>query len=334
MAVINLNASNILVMQGFAQAAFPAGRHLEIVSQSLNLQQVVVVVSTNQRPSNSLNLQQTVKVNKVIHLAASNTLPLYSQGAKARFLATSNLLRFTQSATRDKLGIAESILHFVQTVDVHKGLLNKLVLTQTVKCNVRRNLSASNQLVIVEGTVGFIDGNWQFVAVAEPALITNYDPSNLAIPPVPATPFPVVFIGNRNSLSFPIVEYGDTDRIEHTRINRRTLGEELIVFRDPRWPRTETLKFKLVDLTATQGKAMLSFMEDNLAQVIKLCDWLGVRWLGVITNPETMLMQPGRDQNCSGRYSLEIEFQGVQLGYTVNLSVSDQLVFSDGVVTA
>lgn len=334
MAVFNLVVNDILVMQGTPASSFPVGRHLEIVNQSVGFQQSLRVVSTTQRPRNTLGLQHAVNVNKVVNLRAQNTLSLQSQGAKTRFLALSNLLQFTQSAKKVLPAVAFNAINFVQAVDVHKGLLNSLNLVQTVNCNVFRNLFASSQLMIVEGSVALIDGNWQFVAVNEPAIITDYDPSTLAIPPTPLTPYPVVFVGNQNSLTFINVDFGDVDRVEHTRISRRTLGEELIVFRDSRWPKTETLKFKLIDITASQGKSMLNFINDNLAQVIKFSDWLGVRWLGVIINPETMLTQPGRNQNCSGRYELEIEFQGTQVGYTVDLSVLDQLEFSGGVVTA
>lgn len=312
MAIYQLATSNLFVIADVPAFTRPDGLLVEVVDQTLALQQTVQVISTSQRPSQTLNLTQTVSVNKTVQLSANNTLPLSSGGVRTKDYQVGNLLVFSQIAVKVLPQEVTSFLALSQSVDVNRGLFSSLSLQQVVSCNIIKLVSIVHTLDFDQGVTAIIDDDPQFVALARPALIGDYDPADLAIPPTPASPVPVTFTGVGGTLTFNIVQYGDVDRVEHTRISRRTIGEQLIVYRDATWPKTETLKFSLSDLSVTQGKAMLDFIEQNLAASIQLRDWIGVHWSGVIINPETVLVQNGRDAQCGGRYNLDIEFQGVQ----------------------
>lgn len=331
MAVYILSTGDVLIMQSFQSFTYPDGFSVQQVGQSLDFAQIVNVTTTNNSSHQQLMLQQNVAVNRLSQLSATNQLGLVSRGVKTKDFFTGNLLVFSQVGVKVLPQDLSHVFTINQSVDVNRGLNNLLTLIQTVTVNQVKLNSIVHTLTFVQGSFGIIDSNWQFVAVAEPSLITDYDPSTLAIPPIPIAPLPTILVGGNNALSFNIVEYGDSEKLEHTRVSRRTIGEELIIFRDDRWPKTETLKFKLVDISASQGKGLLNFIEENLAQQIKLSDYLGVRWIGVITNPETSLIQSGRDQGCSGRYDIEIEFQGTQVGYTTSQTAFNVMVFNTDV---
>lgn len=316
----DLSTSSLLVMEGFVVVQ----TRLKNANSILALNQTVSVITHHQQPNQVLGLTQSVVVTKAKILRASNFLSMNQVGVKVTERFLQSLLQFTQTADNANHQYGTSFLNLSQLAIASKGTNNLLVFTQTASCNFVKNLPLTSVLTITGATTANIDGTWQFVALARPASVASYNPKLLAIPPSPAYPVPISFIGTLTTLTFPNVDFGNSDRIEHTRISRRTIGEELMVYRDPRWPITETLKFKIIDLTASDGKAILQFLSDYLAQQIEFVDWLGVHWTGVITNPETMLTQPVRDQLCSGRYEIEIEFQGVQKYYVLSETTFSQ----------
>jgi hypothetical protein len=249
-------------------------------------------------------------------------------GRRVKERSVSNLLSVSGSAYRTLPVSVVSQLNLAQELSFVRGCTSTLTISQTVGLNVSKVQSISQSLGLGSYTVALIDGNWQFTGLYTPIDILAYDPSKLQIPPV-AT-HKVQLISDTEVLEYDIVDYGDQDRIEHTRISRRTRNEELIIYRDPVWPKTETLKFKLIDLSADQGKRTLDFLSSNLAATIRLTDWIGVRWSGIIVNPDAQLTQNIMDQDCgSGRYEINLEFQGEQLaGYIKELSISQVLTLN------
>lgn len=297
-------------------------------TQTFTVSQSVTCVSTNQSKSQSLNLVQSVSLNKRLNESLTHFLPISSEGRRVKEHSVSNLFSISSNAYRTLPQSVANELFFSQTVSNVRGCTNALALEQTLVLNISKIQSLSQTLNLGNYTVALIDGNWQFTGVYTPVDVLSYDPSQLQTPPV--ANHKVQLISDTEVLEYDIVDYGDQDTIEHTRISRRTRNEELIIFRDPVWPKTETLKFKLTDLSDTQGKQTLAFLAKNLAATVRLTDWIGVRWSGVIVNPETQLVQSIRDQECgSGRYDIEIEFQGEQLaGYIKELSVVHLLALS------
>lgn len=324
MAEITLVAGDIFPVLDFVSQPVSSS----FATQTFGISQSVVCVPTNNSPTQSLALSQSVSLNKTLNLSLAQYLPINSIGRRVKERSVSNLLSVSGSAYRTLPISVVSQLNLVQELSFVRGCTNTLTINQTVGLNVSKIQSISQSLGLGNYTVALIDGNWQFTGLYTPIDILSYDPSKLQIPPV-AT-HKVQLISDTEVLEYDIVDYGDQDRIEHTRISRRTRNEELIIYRDPVWPKTETLKFKLIDLSADQGKRTLDFLSSNLATTIRLTDWIGVRWSGIIVNPDAQLTQNIMDQSCgSGRYEINLEFQGEQLaGYIKELSVSQVLPLS------
>lgn len=324
MAEITLVAGDIFPVLDFVSQPVSSS----FATQTFGISQSVVCVPTNNSPRQSLALSQSVSLNKTLNLSLAQYLPTNSVGRRVKERSVSNLLSISGSAYRTLPVSVISQLNLVQELSFVRGCTNTLTINQTVGLNISKVQSISQSLGLGSYTVALIDGNWQFTGLYTPIDILAYDPSKLQIPPV-AT-HKVQLISDTEVLEYDIVDYGDQDRIEHTRISRRTRNEELIIYRDPIWPKTETLKFKLIDLSADQGKRTLDFLSSNLAATIRLTDWIGVRWSGVIVNPDAQLTQNIMDQDCgSGRYEINLEFQGEQLtGYIKELSVSQVLALS------
>lgn len=102
-------------------------------------------------------------------------------------------------------------------------------------------------------------------------------------------------LGNGNELSF-------------TRINRRTRGGDLIIFRDADWPKTETLSMTFDFDTDAEMKAMLNMIRETAGYFINYRDHENRLWFGVIQNPDTQAEQTGRNS-----YRISLVFEGDQV---------------------
>lgn len=100
-------------------------------------------------------------------------------------------------------------------------------------------------------------------------------------------------------------EYGNVLRLDMTRINRRSRGGDLIVFREESWPKTKTLVLTFAWISDNSKRLLLKFFKDYLGQKVRYIDHLGFTWEGFIMTPAAQIIQNSRnDKNVS------IEFQG------------------------
>ncbi len=101
-------------------------------------------------------------------------------------------------------------------------------------------------------------------------------------------------------------DFGDTDSIEARRIQRKNRGGDLIMFRDPQWPKTETFTFEFSYLKRLDLLSLLEFIQDFLGQEVTLTDYNGRSYVGIITTPSEELAQAGRE-NFTAKFSFQVE---------------------------
>src|SRR3989304_160152 len=104
-------------------------------------------------------------------------------------------------------------------------------------------------------------------------------------------------------------ETDDRDRLGFNRINREPRGGEIKVYSDPNWPKVNTLLFTVVALKRTKIDALLEFLYSTLGQEIKLHDWTGTTWPGVVTTPGEIGVEDGT--GACGAWTISFEFEGV-----------------------
>lgn len=95
------------------------------------------------------------------------------------------------------------------------------------------------------------------------------------------------------SLRLPSPEFDNSDKLDYARINRKTRGGDLIVFRDESWPKTEILSMKFTGMDQAKVRKLLDFIKLTLGQTIHLVDHNGTGWDGVIITPGGNVAQPG-----------------------------------------
>ncbi len=108
------------------------------------------------------------------------------------------------------------------------------------------------------------------------------------------------------SLTLRNPDFGDTDAIEARRIQRRTRGGDLIMFRDPQWPKTETLTYEFSYLTQQNLTDLSVFIQETLGQDIMLTDYNGQTYTAIIITPSEELVQSGR-HNYTTRLTFQVE---------------------------
>lgn len=116
------------------------------------------------------------------------------------------------------------------------------------------------------------------------------------------------FFSPTTTLTLPNPEFGDIHNIDMTQINRQTRNNDLIVYRDPIWPRLEKLNLRWAYLTGQQGNDLLGFYFASFGKVVGFKDWFDRQWQGLIINPSSDFTQP-IDRGC-GAVTAILEFEG------------------------
>lgn len=347
--LLTRSAYNELTLTQLAQPASEVGL---TAGNTLNLTQSAAPGLLTRSAYNELELSQSgstafISIDAIV-LTASNTLTLTQSNNRIHCLATaialtgSSTLTLTQNAIFPIELTANSALVLAQSSSANPGKsgTSVLELTQTVIANHWRSLTASNTLNLEHGVtaVQFRNGIPITNISGDCDITRQYFPiagsDTTYLRPVP----PAVEIKNDVVLYYPSTgpecqatdlitlrtpNFGDRDQTSYNRINRESRGGTLQIFRDPTWPKQQTL---LMDFSALKDSIVpdiLTFLETTLGQKISFRDWNGRLWTGVIINPDTAIVDQGVDRN---DLALEIAVDQVTLELracnTLNLTQS------------
>lgn len=99
------------------------------------------------------------------------------------------------------------------------------------------------------------------------------------------------------SLSLRNPDFGDKETIEIQRINRKTRGGDLVLYRDPTWPKTAIYTWQFSGLKQDDLYHLIEFVKATLGQTITIIDYEG-RTLNncIITTPTEELTQDGVEE--------------------------------------
>lgn len=283
-----------------------------LVEQSISFSEVVdargpIYMSVQ----HSLNLVQDEDDTKGInHQDVEQELDLSDVVRRQQTINVSQTLSLIDSGERKNI-----ILHalsLIQSVLIGKGGNVSQTLTfadvASRQATLRRTLTQS--LAIVQSVTFYVEGGCLEKSY-RPFIGADGDPD---FPP-PTTVEPV--LGRTNlTLTYPYVtptmtvelrnpDFGNKDRLNFNRINRQTRGGTLIVFSDPKWPKSQTLSLQVSGLKAQQCDDLLQFIAASLGKEIGLLDYENRQWRGIIANPDSPITHVNRTDR-----SVTIEFQG------------------------
>lgn len=213
------------------------------------------------------------------------------------------------------------VLSFQQNVsvtNVHSGT-SSLDISQTLSFNLvwsRTTTSTLNltQAVLFQGESSSPLGAWGPNAVIDPRQQYDADGSIPEVCPLPVTiassvtwTYPPPPSPAATTLIIRPPELRNQETFNYRRINRRTRGGQLEIFRRDIWPKWVRLQMTYAALTAGERQAIFQFFKLTLGIDVGFLDWEGRQWVGIITTPQAAFEQLGK--GC--RHEITFEFQGV-----------------------
>lgn len=204
----------------------------------------------------------------------------------------SHAITFVQTVT---CGIGQTDAHhvitFAQNVDTGESVWRRNIVDQNV---VQQSFTYFTDSLCATKSYNRFDGAGSGAGIPEQRLQTR---STFTLE---------TLTGPKTILVLRNPETDNRDRLAFNRINRETRGGEINIYSDPNWPKVNTLLFTVVALKRTKIDALQQFLQDTLGQEIKLSDWTGTVWHGVITTPGEVATEDGSDA-----WTLAFEFEGV-----------------------
>jgi hypothetical protein len=307
--------SQTLVFTEFLGTIYP-----ETVPDTLAfLDAAVATVVFGRNVTQTLDLVQDVLVTGPIYLSVQHNLNLTDEevghlGVINKFVADE--IVFSQSAGRvleqtvsqsisftqlgERTNAIDHTLSLVQSVVVGRGgdAEDELDLVQVLTVQGIFVRSASDNLALQQ-SVGYyltrLCTEKQYSPFVGSSTDTTYTPPSIVVPTLNRTTLTLThpYVAPTTTLVLRNPQFNDKDRLNFNRINRETRGGTLIVFADPKWPKTQTLAVQIDALSQAKAANLIDFLRDSLGQEIGLLDWDGRQWRGIITTPEAEVTDNG-----------------------------------------
>src|SRR6267142_4313017 len=109
------------------------------------------------------------------------------------------------------------------------------------------------------------------------------------------------------SITIRSPEFGNTEKLEIGRINRKTRGGDLKIFRRDIWPVTNIFSYQFVALQRSEALGLLNFIQTTNGTLVTLLDYEQRSWNGFIINPDIPISEVG--PNC--QYTAGFDFEWI-----------------------
>ena len=194
---------------------------------------------------------------------------------------------------KSNLNFAEHLkLKETLTLDKRRAKYDTLVFTETIGLKVKRILVINETLNLTEGLTFT-----QIRCDERPCLVG------------PATNTLSVTLSTsdgRYSVTVMSPDFDNTEALQFTRVNKKTRGGDLIIFRDPQWPKSMTLTYTWKYLSMKDRDNLMNFVANTVGQVFNLLDYEGNNHSVYIKNPDTDF---SRQQKQFSQVRLDFETQ-------------------------
>lgn len=253
-------------------------------------------------PTSNLLLLTDVAVSSLKTYIINDTLHL-----------TDTVVDLTRQDVHDTLAFIDATYTNIIGVNVgHALILNdatteivihNLFVTATLVDASKRVLVASRAVAAPLSFVQTLE-----VYVARAGDLCTYAPG-VGSGPVTISPIPPIITPSTLTLFWPVVspsltvvlrnpQFGNKVSYNPNRINRKSRGGQVQVYRDSKWPQFTLLTMDITTLNQTQIDAFKSFLVATLGLVVGIIDHDGFQWSGIITTPDTTITQLSGSISC------------------------------------
>lgn len=262
--------------------------------------------------SDVLHLHDIAHLVKTQNLIASNALT-FSMITQPR-VSIENIGHslWLWQTLKNEAGGADSALVLSQTVTVtaSKGTNNTLALSHVATVSsVTRNFLIEDILSLEHGMSMYMPkrGYSQFFIPAPTLQDVNF------------------FLAGVVNETFRPPLFGNQDELAFQRINRRSRGGDLTIFRDSEWPMTETLHLNFDFPNQSSADRLINVLRQTIGQYVQYTDHEATAWLGIIKNPDAPRIQAGRNT-----FNIEVVME-VEKVPTLNALIVDELSLTQSV---
>ena len=305
MAIINISVAQFLpISQGDDGLDGVIGR---IVEQPLYLTQSVRCSNQNASTNQPFNVQQAVAVGKILNRGVGSVLSITQVMGPTYYIEAVNAFTITQQAASVNPQQIYQDLTITQGVVPARAFTSTLTVTQAVVLVGTYTAPATTSLAVTQSVSYFKKDAVAIFNITVPLPSANI---SVNVPADALEYVPVTLTYGSTVVTLKVPELGDVDNINVKRVQDQTRGGDTIIFRDPIWSITETLKFKFTNLTRNRSQQLLRFFADTIGLSVQLTDHFGVVWNGIILTPDAQVVCTN-DRNC-GSYEVEFDFQVLQ----------------------
>ena len=177
-------------------------------------------------------------------------------------------------------------MQFFQTViyDRLKGATQSLLFNQNAECNVTRGINISQTLNFVSSAncvkLSRTDLSTEISAEASPGNLEN---ARI-----------VTFQCGTDTIILPSPDFENQEKEAFNRVNRRTRGGDLYIYRASFWPKSETFGMRWSNLSEKQAKDLLIFLQRSAGKLVIFTDFENRSFTGLIKSPNNEIVQTSR----------------------------------------
>lgn len=113
-----------------------------------------------------------------------------------------------------------------------------------------------------------------------------------------------ILICGAQSIVLPAPNFSNGESFEYNRVNSRTRGGDLIMHREPYWPKTKVFKKQFTIFDKGIRERLLIFMRENLGRKLTLLDHENRAFKVIIRNPDADF-----SEQQSGAHTISLEFE-------------------------
>lgn len=101
--------------------------------------------------------------------------------------------------------------------------------------------------------------------------------------------------------------FNNSEALNLSRIERHSRGRELIVYRDPSWPKSQSLSYSFENLSLQNKDDIIEFVQATLGKEIKFTDHQSQIYKMIIANPRDFISE--EHGNCG--FTWKVNLQGI-----------------------
>lgn len=304
----------------------PVPQAVNHVEHVLDVQQSIDEVSINECKTDALNIAQTITPQTTYNRSVTSKLTLLQDilrvGTQSASIETRLLLGQDVKTSSPKRASVEHDLDIIQTLTnnyLEVSVEHALDIEQTISAPAHLALSVTSTLDVDHDVDGQRVGN-EFdyandVLDIQQTVTTNVVASRSLEHVLTINQSVLAWVDNGASasscraeyvgktitlldggdvtltydvlsLTLPCPRFGNVENYQVRRIQRDNLGGDLIVYRDPTWPKQIDFRMEFEALTDTEKDDLKAFLIASLGKEVGLTDHEGRSWTVLIVDPK------------------------------------------------